>query len=184
MALADILHAITAEADHQIAELRAAHDAAASAAGQAHQAALEHTRTVVRQQKDQRLHQMRSRAEGHAAMLTRHTLLRRKQEAIDALYDEVVTGLTKLPKDQATSFLQALLDGLPAGGVVHPTSASAALLKPLLGDRFTLGEVTPGAGGFRYVSARIDSDCTYETLVAEVLRPRTEVDTAHQLFGA
>ncbi len=183
MALSHIRQAITSEADSVIKSLTADHTSAVQTLKDAHKQSLQHVRTTISQQKTQKLHQLRSRAEGHASMLTRHAVLQRKQEILNDLYQSVAESLAKLPAADLEKLLHQWIDTLPEGGVILPAKPHAAILKKICGSKHELGESIPASGGFRYVGKRENRDCTFEFLVQEILRPETEIAIAAQLFA-
>lgn len=183
MALTHIRQAITSEADVTIKGLAADHAATVQSLNDAHKQAMQTLRTSLLQQKTQKLHQLRSRAEGHAGMLTRHAVLQRKQEILNDLYTSVADSLAKQPEAQLEKMLRSWIDTLPEGGTILPAKAHAAVLKKLCGSKYELGEPVHARGGFRYVGKKEDRDCTFEFIVQEVLRPETEIAIATQLFA-
>lgn len=183
MALTHIRQAITAEADATIKELATEHAAAVASQKDAHKQGLQNLRTSLQQQKTQKLHQLRSRAEGHANMLTRHAVLGRKQEILNDLYASVAESLAQQPEADLEKMLRNWIDTLPEGGKILPAKPHAALLKKLCGSKYELGDPILATGGFRYVGKKEDRDCTFEFIVKEVLRPETEISVAAQLFA-
>ncbi|UPA22719.1 hypothetical protein K8942_00710 [Candidatus Peribacteria bacterium] len=183
MALTHIRQAITSEADATIKRLAADHAAAVQSLNDAHKQSLQALRTSLLQQKTQKLHQMRSRAEGHAGMLTRHAVLQRKQEILNDLYTSVAESLAKQPEADLEKMLRNWIDTLPEGGTILPAKPHAALLKKLCGSKYELGDPILATGGFRYVGKKENRDCTFEFIVQEVLRPETEISIAAQLFA-
>lgn len=183
MALTHIRQAITSEADATIKGLAADHAAAVQTLKDAHKQGLQHIRTTALQQKTQKLHQLRSRAEGHANMLTRHAVLQRKQEILNDLYLSVAESLAKMPEADLEKLLRQWMETLPEGGTILPAKPHAALLKKLCGSKFELGDPILASGGFRYVGKKENRDCTFEFLVKEILRPETEIAIATQLFA-
>lgn len=182
MALTDIRQAITSEADATLKTLVANHAAAVQSLKDAHKQSLQAIRQSVAQQKTQKLHQLRSRAEGHANMLTRHAVLQRKQEILNDLYASVAASLAQLPEAELEKMLRHWISTLPEGGTILPAKPHAGLIKKLAG-KHEIGEPISASGGFRYVGTREDRDCTFEFIIQEVLRPETEISIANQLFS-
>lgn len=182
MALQDILQAITDEADTRISEAQAAHKKTMKEMKDQHDASLSAALSRIRQHKEQRKRQMRSRAEAQARMVSSHALLNRKRQLLDRLYDGVVEGLAKLPAAKADHLLAACIKRLRGKGTIHPSAAHGSHLKKLAGSAFAMGEPVESAGGFRFVGDTEDHDYTFEFLAHRVLRPDTEIDAARRLF--
>ncbi len=183
MALSHILAAITAEADAEIAAAERAHAIAVGELTAAHERATSTIRSTVKQQKTDRLHQLKKRAEDHSDMMKRHAVLQRKQELLDEFYAAATKELSALPTAEAERLLSGWIAKLPKGGTIIPSKAHEQLLKKLAGDRAVLPAIN-SVGGFRFVSEKEDRDYTYEFLVKNILRPETEIEVAGQLFGA
>lgn len=184
MALSHILHAITAEADADIRALRQKHDDLLRSLDADHASALSALRHDIAQKKTERLHSLRSRAEGHINMKKRHAVLQRKQHILDALYADTARALGSLPTATLEKLMTTWIKGLPKGGVIRPSTVHTALIKKICGDSHTTGTpLKDASGGFVYESETMDRDYTFEFLIRELLRPTTEIDAAHQLFG-
>lgn len=182
MALKDILQAITNEAQTRITQASVQHQQALATLRDEHARAMERDLGQIRQRRDQQKHQLRSHAEAQATMLLRHTLLRRKQEHIDAVYEDVIRQFQQLPKEKAAAFIAACMALVEGPGVVHPAAAHAAVVKDCLPKGCVIGETIDARGGFRFVGATRDLDCTIDALVRVILRPATEIVTAQHLF--
>ncbi len=185
MALHDILQAITAEADRQIADLQAAHKQSMKDLKDSHEKEYFSALKQIDRQKDEKIHQMRSRVEGHAQMIVRHAVLRKKRELLDQFYAQIAASLAKMPSAQLESLYSNCLARITVAGEVLPTKGQEELLKKLLAKRddLTLGAVTPGNGGFRFIGKTEDHDYTFEFLVSQLLRPATELSVARELFS-
>lgn len=184
MALSHILHAITAEADAEIRTLQKKHDDTVHALDSDHATALTNIRQGIAQKKSERLRSLRTRAEGHVNMKKRHAILRRKQEILDALYADVSKSLTTLPPATIEKMITLWVQNLPCAGVIRPSVLHEAFLKKVCGSKHTVSApVAHISGGFLFESEKIDRDYSFEFLVRELLRPATEINSAHQLFG-
>jgi vacuolar-type H+-ATPase subunit E/Vma4 len=182
MALPHILATITAEADECIAAAAAAHADAVHAMESSHAQALGAMRNTVKQQKNERLYQLKKRAEGHVDMLTRHAVLQRKQELLEDFYTAVTQALGGLPAHDTGKLLSGWLKRLPEGGTIVPSKKHEAFLKKYAGSR-DIAPAIASSGGFRYIGKTEDRDYTYEFLVRNVFRPDTEVEVSARLFG-
>jgi vacuolar-type H+-ATPase subunit E/Vma4 len=186
MALSDILQAIITEADRQIAELQSAHKRRMKELTASHEKEYFDTLKHIDRQKNDRMRQMRSRVEGHAHMVVRHAILRKKRELLDQCYARVCTAVAEMPRAQLEAFYDRCLDRVSGSGEIQPTKAAEEILRKLIAKRdgLTLGSVTPGSGGFRFIGATEDHDYTFEFLVHDLLRPAMELSTASKLFAA
>lgn len=183
MALSHILAAITAEADHQIAEATTAHKASLKALAEHHASALHVIAESVQRKKKDRIQQLRQRAEDHTSLLRRHAVLDRKQRIVDEFYDSVIRELSAMSPSQAEKLMTGWAAQLPEGGKILPSKKHEAIVKKIAKGR-ECGPTIDAKGGFRYESEREDRDYTYEFLVKEILRPATEISVAQQLFSA
>lgn len=183
MALQDILDAIIAQADEQIAQARSEHNKRMSALREESEQALTDSKQQLALQKEERKDQMRRKAHVHAQMLQRNAELAKKQELLDRLYSDTVTALTKLPGKEQESFLERCLKSIKGKGTVRPAKEHAASLKKLLPKDMELGDPVDAAGGFIFLSEKEERDFTFEHLVSSALRPSTEVESAESLFA-
>ena len=183
MALSHILAAITAEADAQIADASAKHDAAVRSMNEGHAAAMRDVAASIKQKKQERMNQLRRRAEDHTEMLRRHAVLERKQSILDDFYDNVIRELAALPANKTEQLLSGWVKHLPKGGRILPSKIHEGVLKKI-GGGHEFGPSIAAKGGFRFEGEREDRDYTYEFLVAEILRPATEISVANQIFSA
>lgn len=182
MALADILQAITAEADAQIAEVRTAHDVRMKELKASQTKALADARLQAQHRRDSQLQHAQMLAKNQAAMHSRHVLLALRQEKLSAVYESVVEMLARQPEAEIERFLQSLLKDLPADGVIFPSAPHADIIKKLARGHEIGEPIAASKGGFRYAGLKQNRDCTFEFLVREILRPETEITAASSLF--
>lgn len=182
MALQDILDAIKTEADERIATARTQHHANMKAMRDASEQLLARKRQLLKEQKEQKMRHIKEKAESHARMLRNKTLLARKQECMQKLYDQVLKDLVTLPKDKTESLLRQCLSVIKEKGVVYPAAPHEALLKKLLPDGCEMGKPTSASGGFRFASSKKEYDFTYEFMVENIILPQSEVRVAGDLF--
>ncbi len=184
MALQDILDAITAQADQQIATARSKHQKRVSQMREAAERNQAKKKQDLAVQKDKKKAQMKMKAEVHAETTKRNTVLRKKRELLDRLYTKVVDQLAALPDDKAEKLLHACLKEISAKGAIHPSEAHAALLKKIApSDQFQIEKSVKAKGGFVFSSEKAEQDFTFEHLVQEWLRPQTELDVSTALFA-
>lgn len=184
MALQDILDAISAQADQQIAEARSAHQKAITQMREASERSLARRRQEVAAQKEQKKKQLRAKAEAHAEALRRNAVLTKKQELLDRLFQKVTEELAAAPDGEVEDLLRACLKKIAQKGTIHASGKHAKLLKKLApSEQFTMGKETNAKGGFLFISDTQEHDCTFEHLVAEMLRPQAELDVSHELFA-
>ncbi len=185
MALANILQAIQDEAASVTQTLQSAHQARMQEMKQSHEASVTVLRHAATQKLEQQKHQLRLRAEGTARMHTSQELLSFKRTHLDTLYTSVLSELGALPPKEHEVVLRSLLSVLPSsGGLVHPSKGSEGILKKILPDTCTLGSVISSVGGFRFESNSASCDMTFEFLVQNVLRSKTEAEVAAAIFSA
>ena len=182
MALQDILNAIVKEADEQLAAAQSDHRRKTKEMREASERHIALTRRQISDQKDMKLRQIREKAQSHARIYKSRTLLAKKQEHMDMLYAKVMHALVSLPAKETEMFLSSCLKIVRGSGTLHASGVHAAQLKKLLPDNMTMGKEIAASGGFRFVSPTAEYDFTYEFLVNGLLRPLTDVDTAHGLF--
>jgi vacuolar-type H+-ATPase subunit E/Vma4 len=182
MALQDILTAITHEADQRISTAQSDYKQRSKALREQRELAILDAQQRINEQKKRKMTQLKERAEAHAHMISRHALLQKKQELLNDTYSHVIDALADMPKDKMEAFLKTCLSDIKSKGVIHPAKGSEAILKKLAGDDQTIGDSIDARGGFLFIGAKEERDCTFEFLVHEVLRPATEVRIAHELF--
>lgn len=184
MALHDILSAIASEADKQIAALKAQHERTVTDAQAKASQELERLTADLESQKAQKSDQLSRKARQRAEQIRRNAVLQRKREMLDAVYASVLDKLTKESDATLEPMFAAFLAKLP-GGEILPAKKHEALLKKLAsGKDFTIGETIDAKGGFRCISKTREEDFRLETIVQEVLRPRTELAVSQHLFPA
>jgi len=184
MALQDILAAISAEADKQITDARLVHQKQLTKIREKSERDLATKKQEIVVQKEQRKTQLKAKAENAAAMYERNAELKRKQDLLDRTYNQVIDELTKLSDDKIEPLIRSCLKSIKTKGVIHPAAPHEKLLKKLAdSSKFTVGESIKAKGGFRFVSDTQEQDCTFEHLVAEVLRPGTELEISQTLFA-
>ncbi len=181
MAFQDILQALTADTDKRIA-----------AAREAQQAVLADTRSRIESETANALGSIRTECErkkknmerqvlAHAQMSGRQTVMAAKHALMERTYEAALEQLASLDAKRSEDLLKRLLRACPAGGTIRPAEPHAALLKKLADGR-EIGDSVRSRGGFVHVSDVADRDCTYETLVRDILRPATELAVAGALF--
>ena len=184
MALHDILSAITAEADKQIAALKAQHERTIADAASRADHELDRVTADLDLQKAQKSEQLIRKARQNAEQIRRNALLQRKREILDTLYASVLDRLSQESDAVLEPLFAACLSRL-TGGEIRPAKKHLALLKKLsAGKGFTIGESIDALGGFRCISKTREEDCRLESIVQDLLRPRTELAISEQLFPA
>ncbi|HVW66270.1 MAG TPA: hypothetical protein VHA78_00900 [Candidatus Peribacteraceae bacterium] len=183
MALKDILAAIKKEAELRIADASNAHEKRLAELHAAYKSRIAAKKDEIDAATAARKDRMKSRVETHVAVDRRNTVLAKKREMLDAVYDAVLEDLLKLPKAETEQLLGRCLAGITEKGVIHPAPAHAEILKKLAADRFDIGTPADIRGGFIFESSTKEESFSYDRLVQDVLRPATEVDTAQKLFA-
>ncbi len=184
MALQDILAAISAQADQQIQRARSEHHKQLTKMREQSERAIATKKQDIALQKEQRKAQLTAKAENHAAMYIRNAELSKKQELLDRTYDNVIAELSKLPDEDLKRLIESCLKGIKGKGAIHPAKKHESLLNKLAdSSQLTIGESIDAKGGFKFISDTQEQDYTFEHLVSEVLRPKTELEISHLLFA-
>jgi vacuolar-type H+-ATPase subunit E/Vma4 len=182
MALQDILDAITADADRQIAGALDAHKLRMKAMREENEREIEAKRTHIGAQKEQKKRLLREKTASYARMTRAAAVTAKKQECMGDLYVEVLKQLTSLPKEKTESFLKKCLERLKGEGTVHPAKSASDFLSKHLPKGCVMGSPVEAQGGFVFVSQKVEQDFTYEFVVEKMLRAQTEVEVAKKLF--
>lgn len=183
MALQDILDAISAQADQQIANARSTHQKAVTQKREASERSLAKRKQEVAAQKELKKQQLKSKTEAHAEALKRNAVLTKKQELLDRLFQKVTKELSATEEGQSEELMRVCLKKITLKGTIHPSEKHAKLLKKIApSEQFTMGKETNAKGGFLFVSETQEYDFTFEHLVSEMLRPNTELDVSRELF--
>ncbi|PIR54038.1 hypothetical protein COU75_02930 [Candidatus Peregrinibacteria bacterium CG10_big_fil_rev_8_21_14_0_10_42_8] len=183
MALQDILAAITADADRQIELARAAHQKELTAMREESERTIAKRKQEIAVQKQQKIAQLTAKAETHAASHKRNALLTQKKEVLDVIYALAVEELCKLPDSDAETLFRECLKKIKGKGEIHPSKKHADLLKKICpSEQFRMKDPIHAKGGFLFISDKEEQDFTFENLIENTLRPRTELTIAHTLF--
>jgi len=181
--LKDILEAITAETDKQIAAARSEHQRGLTDLREQSERRLSTRKQEIAVSKEQRKGQFKAKAEAHAESHKRNALLSKKRELLDRVYAKVANDLSKIPDDKAEKLLRTCLKKISDKGEIFPSKKHEALLKKIApSEQFSLKNASDATGGFLFSSKTQEYDCTFEHLVQEWLRPKTELEAAHLLF--
>ncbi|GEM_PF-573545 len=184
MALQDILDAIVSDANRQIADARTAHQKRLSQLREESDRRLVKKKQDINAQREDKKRQMHMKGEAAMTVHRRNALLSTKRALLDHVYADIERQLAQQPPAKIKPLLQGLLAHIHGTGVIRPAKAHAALLADLLkgNARLTPGEPLQTSGGFVFVSEKEERDCTFATLVNDILRPQTEAAVAGQLF--
>lgn len=182
MAFNDILDAIVADADTRIGDATSAHKQFLKHLREESERTLLRRRGQIAEMRDQKMRQIKDKADSLARMDRNKSMLLRKQDYMNKLYNAVFASIVALPKNETETLLKHFLKNITDEGVIHPAKAHEAMIKSMLPKGCTLGAPIDAAGGFRFVSATQEHDCTYEFIVHRLLRPATEVRAATDLF--
>lgn len=183
MALQDIISAITAEADRDIAALRKAHEERVSAAKAKHESALSSLKGTMSSQVASRKAQLLLKTKTHATMDRRNHISSAKQAVINAAFAESLALLAAQPDEKVEPLLRACLKRIKGAGTLHPSKRHEALIQKIApSEQFMIATVTDAVGGFLFVGKSFEADFTFEHIVHGVLRPAKELEVADQLF--
>lgn len=182
MALQDILDAIVAEANRRIDEARSAHNRQQSDRKEQHRQAVSDLRQSLDQSKDEKMTQLKAKAESHAQNLVQNGTLREKQSILDDLYAETLSYLSSQSDNDLEPLVRGCLERITGEGTIRPAKKHVSLVEKLAKGK-TIGEPLDCMGGFVFESSKSDEDYTFETLVHQYLRPQTELHVSSQLFA-
>jgi len=185
MALQDILAAISHEADARIKQERSTHQKRISVLREESERRIAKLKQNIALQKEERKLQMRRKAEAHIVMIKRNAELQTKRKLLDKIYTAVVERLAGMPEDKVKTLLEKCLKTISQKGDIRPSAAHVNMLKQLASsEQFSIGDAVDVSGGFIFTSEKEERDFTFEHLVSQYLRPKSEVDTASTLFAA
>ena len=183
MALQDILAAITADADRKIEKARAAHQQSLTAMREESERTIAKRKQEIAVQKQQKLNQLTAKAQTHAASFQRNAILTKKKEILDETYTSAIEEFCKINDTDAEALLRACLKQIKGKGEIHPSATHEKLLKKICpSEQFTMKPATDAKGGFLFISDETEQDFTFESLVQDIVRPRTELHIANTLF--
>ncbi len=186
MALADILAAIEQDTADTLSQLRKNHQQRMLEMKRETEARLEEAGRAVAKQKEQKLRQMKAKANSHGLLRKKHAVVRKQQDLIAATYDGLLAELEAAKGDEVRLFLERCIASLEnRAGTVRPAKAHAALLTELVAKKpyLSVGETIDSRGGFRFEAENAERDFTFESLVEHALKPRTELEVARLLFS-
>jgi vacuolar-type H+-ATPase subunit E/Vma4 len=181
MAFHDILQALAADADSRVAAARKRQAESLAAARDAFELATADRLAGIRAECERKKKNMERQVTAHAHMSGRQAVMATKHRLMEKAYAAALEKLSTLDAARTEELLKRLLDRCPAGGTIRPAEPHAAIVKKLAAGR-DVGESVKAAGGFVHVSDSAERDCTYETLVHDILRPATELNVASTLF--
>ncbi|OGJ59426.1 hypothetical protein A2881_05570 [Candidatus Peribacteria bacterium RIFCSPHIGHO2_01_FULL_55_13] len=184
MAIQDIITAITAHTDQEIAKAKQAHAQRLAQMRATAQQNLATRREQITEQVAEKKRQFTIKAECLVSAQRRNAVTTVRQRLLDETYDAALKHFAGLSDDAAEPLLQACLNSITIKGTLHPAAQHAKLLSRIASpEQFTVGAVIDARGGFRFISPTMEKDCTFETLVASVLRPATELEMTRMLFS-
>lgn len=184
MAFEDILSAITQETDRRIAEAKDTHKQRIASMREQSERRLAQRKQEIAAQRGEKEQLMRAKAETHVALQRRNEILHKKRELLDRCYDDVKAALAKQKPAVIEKLLTHFLHNIKDKGDILPAKAHKDVLAKIAdGKKFTIGKPIDAIGGFVFVSDAQEFDYTFENLIDNDLRPRTEVDVSHALFA-
>lgn len=183
MALQDILHAISAEADKRISDMQAAHQRELTRMREESERNLARKKQEFSVQKLQKMEQLKNKTLTHASTQRRNAVLLKKRVILDAVYESLAKKMAAMSDEELEPLLRACIKSIHHKGTIHPSAKHEKLLKKICpAEQFDIKESTKASGGFLFVSAKEERDFTFDSLVAHSLRPQTELETSHMLF--
>ena len=183
MALQDILAAITADADRKIEQARTEHQKSLTALREESERRIAKRKQEIAVQKQQKINQLTTKAQTHASVYQRNAILTKKKELLDATYASAVEEFCKINDTDAEALLRACLKQIKGKGEIHPSATHEKLLKKICpSEQFTMKSATKAKGGFLFISKETEQDFTFESLIQDIIRPKTELQIANVLF--
>ncbi len=181
MAFHDILRALDADADARISAARKAkQESVARSREQLEHAASEKLSTIATDV-DREKKRMERQIVAHTQMNGRQASMRAKHGLMEQSYAKALDALAGMNAAKTEEFVKRMIDACPEGGTIRPAQPHETLVKKLSGKR-AIGPSVKSCGGFIHETETADRDCTYETLVRDILRPATELAVASTLF--
>ncbi|MBT3293260.1 hypothetical protein HN512_03005 [Candidatus Peregrinibacteria bacterium] len=183
MPLQDILNAISAQADSQISETRSAHQKNISELREASERRLAKKKQELATQKEKKKIKLKAKAETHAEMHKKNVSLRKKRELLDKVYVAATAEICSLPDDKIEELIRNCLKQIEGKGSLYPSEKHASLLKKLApSEQFSIEKPISAKGGFLFTSSEKEQNFTFEHLIQEWLRPRSEISISKELF--
>jgi len=182
MSLQHLLAAITEQATSELAAYKRASDERLSAAKARQKASVVERTAAIGKQVEDRKTLLRAKAETHAQLSRRASVLQARQRLIDEIFDAVLAAVGAVPEQKIESLLKRLLTSMPKTGTIRPAKKHAALIQKLLnGSELQLGEPINATGGFVFESETIEKTCTFEHLISNELRSQKELWVSREL---
>ena len=184
MALQDILAAITADADRQIEEARINLQKELTALREESERRTAKRKQEIAVQKQQKIAQLTAKAQTHAISRKRNAILAKKKELLDTVYTKAIIEFCSISDDNAEKLLRACINTITEKGEIYPSKVHALLLKKICpSEQFSMKDPTDAKGGFLFVSKKEEQDFTFENIMQYMVRPRTELAIANDLFA-
>lgn len=182
MAFHDILQALEADANARISAARAAKQESVARTRERLEQAASEKLAGIATEVDRKKKNMERQIVAHTQMNGRQAAMTAKRGLVEQTYAKALDLLAGMNPAQTEEFLKRMIDACPEGGVLRPAQPHEAIVKKLAGNR-EIGASVKSRGGFIHETDASDRDCTYETLVRDILRPATELAVASTLFG-
>lgn len=183
MAFHDILRALDAETDARISASRKAKNEAVARTRERLESATVEKLSAMATDVEHKKKDMERQVVARADMNGRRAAMTAKHALMERAYGKALETLAALDPARTEKFLKSMIDACPDGGTIRPAQPHEAIVKKLAGGRH-VGSPVKSVGGFVHESELSDRDCTYETLVRDILRPATELRVASILFPA
>lgn len=184
MALQDILHAISAEADKRISDMQTAHQRDLTRMREESERNLARKKQEFSVQKLQKMEQLKNKTLTHASTQRRNAVLLKKRAILDTVYESLAKKMTGMSDEEVEPLLRACIKSIRHKGVIHPSAKHEKLLKKICpAEQFDIKGATKASGGFLFVSEKEERDFTFDSLVQTALRPQTELEISHSLFS-
>lgn len=182
MAFHDILQALEVNANGRISAARAAKEESVAHTREQLEQATSDKLSGIATEVDRKKKNMERQIVAHTQMNGRQAAMTAKRSLVEQTYAKALEALAAMNPAQTEEFLKRMIDACPEGGTIRPAQPHEAIVKKLAGNR-EIGASVKSRGGFVHETDASDRDCTYETLVNDILRPATELAVASTLFG-
>jgi vacuolar-type H+-ATPase subunit E/Vma4 len=183
MSLKHLLEAITAETDRKVQEIRNTLKNDLEKMRQESSQQLSKKKHDIVDAHEKELQTKKRTLEAKKLSLTKSAVLSKKKEIQDRFYEKLLTRMSALPESDIEEIMKQCLTDLPKEGTIHPASPHVSLITRLVSTTsLTIGESIASKGGFLFTAERQEKDCTFEHLVSDVIRPKTELLVSQKLF--
>ncbi len=185
MALADILAAIDSDAKEHISLLRRQHQQRMAELKRFHEEKLRAFEQSLAHEFQKKSMQMQAKAETLIAQRRTQALTEKQHELLKETYTALLAKLKNLPEHDVKKVLERAVEALGnKPGILRAAKHHARILEELIAKKpyLSLGEPLECVGGFRLESATLEQDFTFESIVRNILAPKSDLRLIQTLF--